>query len=102
MDPEPNQFGIIHFATSLVLRPKQRSKLMNQNHVMSFTKTELELLFSVLDDYLQWDTIKPPTIEQGQVLLPVIQRIDKALTVQSPKEIWPRDWPRDIETIGAK
>ena len=77
--------------------------MSSNHHVLSFTEMELEHLFSVLDGYLQWDQVEPPTVEQGQVLLPVIQRIDKALTIESsPKEIWPTDWPRDIEIIGAK
>jgi len=66
---------------------------MNQNHVISFTKEELKLVHRAL-----------LTI-QGEftVLHSALHTVETALTAEpAKKEIWPRDWPRDIETIGAK
>jgi len=65
---------------------------MNQNHVISFTKEELKLVHRAL-----------LTI-QGEftVLHSALRTVETALTAEPPtKEIWPRNWPRDIETIGG-
>ena len=65
---------------------------MNENHVISFTKEELKLVHRAL-----------LTI-QGEftVLHSALSTVETALTAEpAKKEIWPRDWTRDIETIGG-
>jgi DNA-binding response OmpR family regulator len=64
---------------------------MIQNHVISFTKEELRLIHRAL------------LTTQGEftVLHSVLKKVERTLTDEPvKKEIWPRDWPRDIETTG--
>ena len=65
---------------------------MIQNHVISFTKEELQLIHKAL------------LTTQGEfiVLHSVIKKVERTLTDEPVrKEIWPRDWVKDIEIIGG-
>jgi hypothetical protein len=82
MDPEPNQFGIIHFATSLMSRPKQRSKLMNSTHTVELTKEELEVLVRSLQVFKHYTAQMTP--QQKDYLPSAISRLEAASQEVNP------------------
>ena len=70
---------------------------MNQNHVISFTKEELELIHkALLTVQGEGGPFKKPRLRA------TLGKVERALTDEpAKKEIWPTDWSKDIETIGG-
>lgn len=70
---------------------------MIQNHVISFTKEELQLIHkALLTVQGESGPFKKPRLRA------TLGKVETALTAEpAKKEIWPRDWTRDIETIGG-
>ena len=82
MDPEPNQLGIIHFATSLMSRPEQRSKLVNNTYTVELTKEELEVLVRSLQVFKHYTAQMTP--QQKDHLPTAISRIEEASQEVNP------------------
>ena len=70
---------------------------MNQNHVISFTKEELQLVHkALLTVQGEGGPFKKPRLRA------TLGKVERTLTDEPvKKEIWPRDWVKDIETIGG-
>jgi len=70
---------------------------MIQNHVISFTREELQLIHkALLTVQGESGPFKKPRLRA------TLGKVERALTDEPvKKEIWPRDWMKDIETIGG-